>query len=179
MLLRILFFHCKKLEFRDKRKSNRPLGISDTSQGIKKQLFEEVLAAFICVEKWDTREKINDYCNTILDLLKLNKRDFVAIIPFVHLSNYIANPSVAFTILEEIIANLKKQGIKVGVSSFGYHKEFELLSIDYMHSYGHPGSVAFRRIPENDEDTFLDLVNELGIERCEQLLNQIRSEKNV
>jgi hypothetical protein len=176
--LRILFFHCKKLEFIDKRKSNRPSGISDTGQSIENQLFENVLAAFICVEKCDNSDKIEDYCNIIINHLNLINRNFVAVIPFAHLSKFIADHKDALTLLEKIIVKLRKKGVNVGVSSFGFHKEFELIPIDYIHCYGHPGSVAFRRFPDNNEMEFVNLVKELGIERCEQLLIQLRTQKN-
>jgi threonyl-tRNA synthetase len=170
--MRMLLFHCKRIRFEDVRRSKRPKGIIPNSKVSQK--FSNTLVAFICVEKWDNKpEYITKAVKIIWDHLHLIKRNRVVITPFAHLSNYLAPFKVATTVLDNIGRELKDKGVEVGKASFGYHKRIKTLLKD-AEVYGHPGSVAYRRIPDDLEIELQHIVAEEGFKRTYETLRKMQ-----
>ncbi len=155
--MRFLLFHCEKIGFKDTKKSNRPKEID--SKKIDEGYYYNVGAVFVCVEKWDRETDIQKGIQIIDEYQKLIKRNEIVLTPFAHLSNYIAEPQLALSIFDKIAAGLVYIGYNVRRTSFGYHKTLDLAITDLL-TYGHPGSVAFRKIPEDMDSEIKNYFNE-------------------
>jgi len=172
--MRLLLLHCKRLSFEDVRKSKRPIGITPNSK--VSQEFSNALAAFVCVEKWDNEsEYISKAVKIISDHLRMIKRNRVVITPFAHLSYYLASFKIATKVLDSICKKLQAKGIEVGKSSFGYHKNFSVVLKNAV-IYGHPGSVAYRRIPNDIESELRHLVEQEGVKKIYEILERMESD---
>lgn len=108
-------------------------------------VFNNVLLAFTCIEADDSNEYIPIAIKEIMSVIDLVKsRRSVVLVPFAHLSSKLAGPEPALNMIYDIAKKLQENDLEVNVTSFGYHKDFEI----HYEGYGHPGSVAFRSIPE-------------------------------
>ena len=172
--VRLLLIHCKTIGFKDIRKSNRPLGINPN--GKQEQSYKDVLAVFICIENWDETIEIEQGIKTVMDHLELIKKSEIVLIPFAHLSYYLADPDKSFLIINQIASDFRKKGVLVNKSSFGYHKQLDFQISDLI-AFGHPGSVAFRRFPDNIELELKNYIMEYGIENTKILVSKLSIEK--
>jgi len=172
--LRLLLIHCKTIGFKDIRKSNRPSGINPNRE--QEQSYKDILAVFICIENWDEKKEIEQGIQTVMDHLELIKKSEIVLIPFAHLSYYLADPDKSFSIINQIASDFQNRGVLVNKSSFGYHKEldFQLSDLD---AYGHPGSVAFRRFPDNIELELKNYIMQYGIENTNILISKLINAK--
>ena len=144
--MKILLIHCENLEFRNVRKSSRPAEVrSEITDGKISQRFKDTLAVFVCMERWDKEEDLSAAKEIVLRHSEMISVKRITVVPFAHLSSFLMDPKQANKMTQELFESLKKSGLDIGKSSFGYHKELELM----IKAYGHPGSVAFRSIPEN------------------------------
>ena len=143
--MRLLIWHCNRLESADRTKSTRPPEIKQVVSEKQKAAFADILAVFACVEKGDTKRETTEAIRSVISILEMldGKRE-VVIIPFAHLSANLANPKAAIELLKALQQLLKEAAIETQMMSFGYHKDFEL----HFRSSGHPGSVSFRHFPE-------------------------------
>ena len=143
--MKLLLWHCEFIEYKDKKRSTRPQELRAVRQSKTSARFSNVVAVFTCIESGDNQTHVNIAVKEILQNLKMIglERDIV-IVPFVHLSSKIARPKDAIRVINELIKSLREARMTVHESSFGYHKDFELC----FKSYGHPGSVCFRSIPQ-------------------------------
>lgn len=164
--------HCKYISFEDKRKSNRPENIIPIKRGL--QELSNTISAFICVEKWDKIENVENYVDIIVQYAKLIKNNYIFIVPFAHLSNNLANSENSIEILDLITQKLKAKEFIIYESSFGYHKKFEYELIKSS-VYPHPGSVAYRQFPIDIQDELLNYIKSFGIEKTNQLLEGLKN----
>lgn len=148
--LKLILWHAKFLDYKDKRASTRPKGISKVRNTRSKGNYSNALAVFTCVEMNDTDKEVLKAVESIrktIDLIQSTRK--VVIVPFVHLSESIALPKDAKKILRALDSELRSSNLEVDTISFGYHKEFEL----HFRGYGHPLAIAFRsfsrRITQN------------------------------
>lgn len=142
-------WHCTRLSSRDVRKSSRPEGIAEVVDAPVAQTFSEVLAAFVCIERLDSESTVPSAVHEISLVGDLVICRDVVIVPFAHLSSDLMKDSPrARNLLALIAEGLESEGMTAALTSFGYHKEFEL---DY-HAKGHPGAVAFRDVPSLRSD---------------------------
>ena len=143
--MKLLIWHCDRLESVDRAKSTRPPEIKQLVSEKQKAAFTNILAVFACIEKGDTKRETAEAVKSVIAILEMidcNRE--VVIIPFAHLSANLANPKAAIELLKASQQLLKEAAIETHMISFGYHKDFEL----HFRSSGHPGSVSFRHFPE-------------------------------
>ena len=138
--MRLLLWHCERLEYSDKSPSTRPIGIGQQLGPKMTGVFDNTIAAFTCVEVDDDDQVVVQAGDSIVALAHQLKNSTVVIVPFAHLSKRLAPPDVATSLLEDLETTLRNQKLRVQRTSFGYHKDFALS----FRSCGHPGSVAFR-----------------------------------
>ena len=139
--MKLLLWHCDYLSYRDVKQSTRPLGIDASLKTPTAMEFTDVLAVFVCVEAGDGTEMKESAVDLVVKALRrIGEAKQVVVVPFAHLSNKLALPSVAEDMIREIYDALISRGASVCLSSFGYHKTFSLS----FHGKGYPGSVAFR-----------------------------------
>jgi hypothetical protein len=170
----MLFYHCEFAKFIDSHQSNRPFGIVANSFSGSEIKSSNCLLSFICIENWDNESMIDECINIISTHLNMIKRRNIIIIPFAHLSHFLADSSKAVPLLELIVQGLKKNKFEVEISSFGYHKSLKCILSEFS-IYGHQGSVAFRQIPNNLESEFLNIVHSIGIEKAQELIIKIKN----
>jgi len=148
--MKLVIWHCKRLNYEDVRPSTKPSqlkDIGDLRKGKPKRekksgKFKDILAVFTCVETGDDSVNVKKAVEAIEAMLKmLNIPRKVIIVPFAHLSPRLALPKYAVERINELEAALIANNIETYKTSFGFHKDFQ------FRGYGHPGSVAFRDIP--------------------------------
>ena len=125
--MRTLLIHSDYLEYEVKDKAlKKPEEISEEQ---KKGRLEEVLAAFISVEKVDEqnpKEVVEKAVKEIEDVASQVKTKNIFVYPFAHLSSELGSPDIALKILKEIEEKLKGKGYNVKRAPFGYYKAFKL-----------------------------------------------------
>jgi len=125
--MRTLLIHSDYLEYEVKDKAlKKPEEISEEQ---KKGRLEEVLAAFISVEKVDEQnpeEVVEKAVKEIEDVASQVKTKNIFVYPFAHLSSELGSPDIALKILKEIEEKLKGKGYNVKRAPFGYYKAFKL-----------------------------------------------------
>ncbi len=87
---------------------------------------ENLLVLFTCIEQGDTEttaKQAIDQTKNALAQLKTNK---ILIYPYAHLSNNLAKPRTALTILKTMENHAKQQDIETHRSPFGWNKQFTL-----------------------------------------------------
>lgn len=90
-------------------------------------------------------------------------------VPFAHLSAFLAGSSQSRRLIGSMCKRLGAKGVHVDTLSFGYHKDFEMV-LSELAIAGHPGSVGFRRVPRSYEADLLLAAKAVGIERARGLL---------
>lgn len=141
--MKLLVWHCSYLSYRDRRPSNRPAGVERFVAEAVEEKFTDTLVAFVCVEKDDTEDSAAGAIEEILKLSDQMMRRDIVLVPFAHLSSQLMTDSGrAKEILEIISTGLDRAGLNTALTSFGFHKDFEL----HFAAMGHPAAVAFREI---------------------------------
>lgn len=141
--MKLLMWHCTTVSYRDVRRSSRPEGIGSLTSKPTTESFSDVLAAFVCVERGDTEQTAAAGAWEVQQLGEQIACTDVVIVPFAHLSSdLMTDSSEAYSLLLGVARRLRDLGLSVVLTSFGYHKEFEL----HFRAMGHPGAVAFRDI---------------------------------
>ena len=143
--MKLIIWHCDRLESADRTQSTRPPEIKQVISDKQKVAFTNIVAVFACVEEGDTKSETAEAVKSVISILEmLNCKREVVIIPFAHLSANLASPKTAIELLKALQQLLKEASIETHMISFGYHKDFEL----HFRSSGHPGSVSFRHFPK-------------------------------
>lgn len=136
--MKILSLHTDYIWFKPLKKALKSIGVlSDADK--KDKRVEDALVVMTAVEKHDT--DVKGVVDRLVEEIKLIAEQIsvsnIVLYPYAHLSNELAEPSVAINILEEAEKALAKI-FKVVRAPFGYYKEFE------MKVKGHPLSELSR-----------------------------------
>lgn len=144
--MRMLLIHSDYLEYEVKDKAlSKPEEISEAQ---KKGRLEEVLAAFMSVEKVDEQnpeEVVQKGVEEIKNVASQVKAENIFVYPFAHLSSELGKPEVALEILKGIEERLRKEGFNVRRAPFGYYKAFKISC------KGHPLAELSRTIVPSGE----------------------------
>jgi threonyl-tRNA synthetase len=133
--MKTLMWHCKNYQVILTEKSTMPKNISPEKMRNKIEKMSNCILCLITVEKNDSKissvsEEIRKYC---FDTTAKN----IVLMPFVHLSNQIANSEKTKIIIDKIFSNLDSE-FNVLKSHFGYHKKLS------FETFGHKTNVRFR-----------------------------------
>jgi hypothetical protein len=102
-----------------------------------------VLAVLVCVQQSDTLGTADTAATEVAKLADVLRPPGVAIVPFAHLATDLMQESRRATeIISELAVILRRFGLEVAMTSFGYHKDFEF----HLAALGHPSAVAFRDV---------------------------------
>lgn len=120
--MRALLSHCDFIEFKPIRKEVK--NAKDVE--IKNYRHEEILVAFIAIEKEDNEEKVEKMISEIEIVAKRIGVNRILVYPFAHLSNNLASPQIAQELMEKLIQKLKEKNFEVYSAPFGWSKELHL-----------------------------------------------------
>lgn len=139
-LMKTLYIHADFMEFNVKK----PTPVAEEITEAEKQgRLEEVLAAFISVEKQD-EERIEMVAKQATDDLKevADKvgAQRILLYPYAHLSSSLSSPAAGKKMLRTMESMLKDQGVDVHRAPFGWYKAFKISC------KGHPLSELSREI---------------------------------
>ncbi|MFW6436382.1 MAG: threonine--tRNA ligase [Halococcoides sp.] len=139
--MRLLFIHSDHLEFEATEEAADGLGETD---GVPMDgRMEDCVTVFISVES-DDAESIDGVVDNALDELddvagQLNTTD-VVLYPYAHLSEDLADPDSAKTVMQDLEVGLESEGYRVLRAPFGWYKAFEISC------KGHPLSELSRHV---------------------------------
>ncbi len=138
--MKVLLIHADYIEYKAKSKTRVAEEIPEELKG---QRGEEVLVAFVAVEKADEaapEEAVGKGIEEIESVFKEVKAKEVMLYPYAHLSPSLSNPEVAVRALKGLEEGLRGKGYAVKRAPFGWYKAFEL------RCKGHPLSELSRQI---------------------------------
>ncbi len=148
-------YQCSSCYFEDKKPSNR-IDPSTISPPQPRTEFENVLVIFVCVERYDGREEVEQAAEEFGGLVSMLGHRPIVLCPNVHLSVDKAPEKQAVLLLNELEQKLAERGYKVHRLSFGYHKRYGL------ECNGNVGSVVGRRFYGSEHKQFLRLMTQTG-----------------
>lgn len=149
-------YQCSSCYFEDKEPSSRidPATISPSQGRVE---FENVLVVFVCVERYDGRQELEEAADEFASLLNMLGRRQMVLCPNVHLSIDKAPEKQAVAVLDGFEKALRERGVELYRLSFGYHKKYGL------ECNGNVGSVVGRRFYGSEHKQFLRLMTRLGV----------------
>lgn len=140
--MKMLAWHCAEVAYQDVERATRPPAIPRDLVPLPSVVrsFRNVLLAMLTIEEGDTSLQAGYTAVAIVDLARQAGLREVLLLPFAHLSDRLASPHLARTLLASCRERVETSGLLVELASFGYHKDIEFR----FRSVGHPGSVAYR-----------------------------------
>lgn len=136
--MRTLFFHCKKFESSITGLSTRPSGIIHGEVSSKNQMLENCVLVFLTIEKQDNETMVTNLVREIVKFCHETAHNNVFLCPFAHLSNNLAESSLALSLINLALNNLKQENVNTVEGHFGSDKEL------LIQLYGHPGNARYR-----------------------------------
>jgi hypothetical protein len=149
-------YQCSSCYFEDKEPSTR-IDPSTISPPQPRRVFNDVLVIFVCVERYDGRQEIEQVADEFGALAGLLGKRPIVLCPNVHLSVDKAPEKQAVLLIGELEKLLTERGYEIHRLSFGYHKKYGL------ECNGNVGSVVGRRFYGSEHKQFLRLMTRLGV----------------
>ncbi len=138
--MKLLLIHADYMEYEVKEKTK----FAEDYKGTGDRL-EEVLVAFVSVEKGDNEEVAKKAVEEIKDVAEKVGSKRILIYPYAHLSPNLADPETAINILKILESEIKDFEVKR--APFGWYKSFKISC------KGHPLSELSREIKAEEEVT--------------------------
>jgi threonyl-tRNA synthetase len=138
--MRTLYIHADFMEFEAKKPT--PVAEEITEEQ-KKGRLEEVLVAFITVEKRDEGnipQVVKEAASDLIDTLEKTGAQRVMLYPYAHLSSELSDPQTGKAMLKALEVELKERDVEVLRAPFGWYKAFRISC------KGHPLSELSREI---------------------------------
>ncbi len=136
--MKLLLIHADYMEYEVKKKTR----VAEDFDG-KGDRLEEVLVAFVSVEKGDNEDVAKKAAEEIRDVANKVKADRILIYPYAHLSSNLADAETAINVLKALQAELSD--LEVHRAPFGWYKSFKISC------KGHPLSELSREISVTEE----------------------------
>jgi len=149
-------YQCSSCYFEDKEPSSR-IDPATISLAQPRRTFENVLVVFVCMERYDSRQELEEAADEFAALSNMLGKRPIVLCPNVHLSMDRAPEKQAVFLVGELERMLTERGYEVHRLSFGYHKKYGL------ECNGNVGSVVGRRFYGSDHKQFLRLMTRLGV----------------
>lgn len=144
--MRLLMIHAKHFEYEARQKALE--GAESLSSENRSRSLSDLLVVFSTVEKADERgldevaEKAAAQVKGVAGRIGVNR---VLVYPYAHLSEELAPPEVALSVLKKLEELLAKDGFEVYRAPFGWYKRFSIECI------GHPLAEVSRRVLPGEE----------------------------
>ncbi len=136
--MKLLLIHADYMEYEVKKKTK----VAEDFDG-KGERLEEVLVAFVSVEKGDNEDVAKKAAEEIRDVANKVKAERILIYPYAHLSSNLADAETAINVLKTLQAELSD--LEVHRAPFGWYKSFKISC------KGHPLSELSREIGVTEE----------------------------
>ncbi len=136
--MKLLLIHADYMEYEVKKKTK----VAEDFDG-KGERLEEVLVAFVSVEKGDNEDVAKKAAEEIRDVANKVKAERILIYPYAHLSSNLADAETAINVLKALQAELSD--LEVHRAPFGWYKSFKISC------KGHPLSELSREISVTEE----------------------------
>ncbi len=149
-------YQCSSCYFEDKEPSTR-IDPSTISPAQPPASFNDVLVVFVCIERYDGRQELEEATQEFGALADLLGKRPIVLCPNVHLSIDKAPEKQAVFLIGELERMLVERGFEIHRLSFGYHKKYGL------ECSGNVGSVVGRRFYGSEHKQFLRLLTRLGV----------------
>ena len=135
--MRILQLHCSSFEYQVRKETP----VAERPADPKEEKLDNVLVCFICYEKSD-EGRTDEITKELVENIKIDVSrvgcNSVLLYPYAHLSKNLGSPRKAKGFLNNLRQSLRKEGIEVHKSPFGWYKAFSLSCI------GHPLAEGYR-----------------------------------
>lgn len=138
--MRILQLHCDSIEFTPTKKEIK--SAEDIDPSTKK--LEEIVVAFIAVEKGDDSKVAKKAILEITESMKKIGCDRLLLYPYAHLSSNLASPSTALSVLKEM--ETLASNLQVSRAPFGWTKSYKI------QVKGHPLAENSKTITSDDKE---------------------------
>lgn len=137
--MKLLLVHAQSFEYEVRQ---RALEEADPLNGNRRGAAENALVVFVSIEQGDSGDSSlpEKAVGEILDVFRRVGASTIVIYPYAHLSEKLAPPSEAKSVLNQLEELLLKSGVKAVRAPFGWYKRFKL------ECYGHPLSELSRTI---------------------------------
>ncbi|MCE4614938.1 MAG: hypothetical protein F7B60_05375 [Desulfurococcales archaeon] len=145
--MKVQIIHAKEFWF----KSNEPATkIRELPVSLEEPI-RNALVIFVSIEENDKAlldEIKKAFTSDVIKLIDSLKPGTIVLYPYAHLSDKLAPPSIAISIMKELESSMKSFpgdiNVKIIRAPFGWYKEF------YIYCYGHPVSELSRRYERSD-----------------------------
>ncbi|MEK6833129.1 MAG: threonyl-tRNA synthetase editing domain-containing protein [Nanoarchaeota archaeon] len=135
--MKILMWHCKNFDVKITGIADRPGTIQPEEQRSENEQMKNCIVSMITLEVQDNDSTVEKAKKEIIKFAEDTKSKNIVLMPFVHLSNNIANSENSIKLIDLIEFDLKNK-FNILRSHFGYHKEL------LLHTFGHKTNVRFR-----------------------------------
>jgi hypothetical protein len=143
--MKVQIIHAKEFWFKSHKPATK---IREPRFSLEKPV-QNALVVFMSIEKSDndSLDEISEaFSGDLLKLVESLKPNTIVLYPYAHLSDNLAPPSLAISIMKKleknVITALHEKNVEIIRAPFGWYKEF------YIHCYGHPVSELSRRYGE-------------------------------
>jgi threonyl-tRNA synthetase len=128
--MRLMMIHADRFSFEVKDKTSVSGFFGELESGEDQGQVEEVLVAFLAVEKQDesgTQNIVDQAVHQIRTTAEKVGASRVMVYPYAHLSSNLAKPRIAVEVLDKIAEQLKAgEDIEVHRAPFGYYKAYQI-----------------------------------------------------
>ncbi|MEM2048917.1 MAG: threonine--tRNA ligase [Candidatus Nitrosocaldus sp.] len=121
--MRVLALHSNFIEYEPIEKE---IDLAEAAEKGKRVRLDDILVAFIAVEKGDDESIAEKVSNEIRAWMKRIGCDRVLLYPYAHLSSYLARAGDALAMLSRIESMLSTDGVSVYKAPFGWTKAFTI-----------------------------------------------------
>ena len=135
--MRILQLHCDYVEYTPVKKE---ISLAEPLENTGTSRFEELVVAFVTLEKGDDDKTISNATSQILESLGKIKCCKVLLYPYSHLGSDLLSPGDALSMLKKLGQNLTGENLDVHRSPFGWTKSYSIKV------KGHPLAESFKHI---------------------------------
>ncbi|MFH1225625.1 MAG: threonyl-tRNA synthetase editing domain-containing protein [Candidatus Diapherotrites archaeon] len=138
--MKVLMWHCKEFEAALVGESDMPETVIPEKKRMETEKMGNCIVAMVTVEKKDVPSASSKKC--VAEIKKFaadTKSANIVVMPFVHLSNKIADSGQALKTVE-LIEGALAADFNVLRSHFGHHKEL------LLHTFGHKVNVRYREL---------------------------------
>ncbi|HUL39355.1 MAG TPA: threonine--tRNA ligase [Methanomassiliicoccales archaeon] len=124
--MKALYIHADYMEFEVKK----PTPVAEkTDEAHQKGRLEEVLVAFITVEKKDEGKVLQvaeEAAADLMDVMAKVKAERIMLYPYAHLSPDLSDPATGVEMMKALESRLKELEVEVTRAPFGWYKSFRL-----------------------------------------------------